>query len=458
MSFKLGRKNRLASDQFPRLYLQSFILWASISFFFLIYAFNNEPLWVDEVLHYAFGSYGFEDFKYVSDLIMSSTKNTNHGQTGFYFFLNYFFLNFFGSNIFALRLPTILSLFLIYYALMQITKFLNFSFKYKYLTFIGFSVNYSVIQYASEARSYLPLVSATILYFSFLIAKYEAGIKLRYVPWIAVIWGSLMHPYFVSYVIVLSSIFILFHKHSIKKRIVKEFIKLQELYFIIFSVTLTLVIAKFTWLEREINFEGMNPLEYIGNIKDLIIYFFAGNIPFGLFEINFANLVLVVLFYFFVITIALKFILDGYFNKIKIESIIILSVILLSLVLTVISFLQDYWILPRQWIASNAIITVSIFWIVHNHSITFNQKIDRHIRSGFFVTLTLIAIISIIDQLERIQNWNDYKKNIFLNESEYKKICGNIDLIIGYNAWVDCANYDIYNGNAVNKIFKGYYS
>ncbi len=163
------------------------------------YASIGRPLWIDEFLHFAFG--GFRSTVSAWHAIRHSIGSFNFGQTGIYMLLDYWLLKAFGANAVALRLPSILSAWLMLWGGLEFLQKRRYQAIWQVTLIVCYLGQATLMYYAGEARPYMPLAGAAVGAFTYyiLIPEERRSWSVRTLGWLSILWGAAIHPYFAFY-------------------------------------------------------------------------------------------------------------------------------------------------------------------------------------------------------------------------------------------------------------------
>ncbi len=323
-----------------------------------------QPIWTDEILHFSIGS--INQPKEAVNLLLYSLEDINHGQTGFYIFLDYLFLKFLGASQILLRMPNLIGVILIIVMLQKIFLVYNLTFlKKQSLILIIFS-SASLFQAASTARPYF-LLSATVfsIYLIYLL-KFVFQKNYKLLDIIVTLIGVLFHPYFIVYMLV-------FHLIFAKKKFFASFTLIQ-----ISAIFLYLFLYIFTFGKGRPDFSNFQVLLWIGDGLNLPLKFIASHLTlFNQTQLNFLSEPQIILIGTTFLTLTILVLLTvfksrGNKNR-HIFYLTILVLMLISIFISFISFWNNYWIIPRQWIGSQPLIAFVIFLIFDQSKIEHTQ-------------------------------------------------------------------------------------
>jgi hypothetical protein len=347
--------------------------FTSIPFYYLILSTSLlllinpfKMIWIDEFLQFAFGS--LISFDELIQVVQNSANGINHNQTGAYSFLNFTLIKYFGVSFLTLRGPSYLAgIFLIiilssyFKSRSEISRYIEIGCFFFILSY------YSIFQFFSEARPYIIFATCTAGFFINLYSKFAYDIEFNKIFYSSVVIGSIFHPYFIIYLAYFSLIFLsLFYFNRKSKKIFRPI-------FISITISLVLNLSLFfaVWGNTDYNFENFDPFETIGGKMNLIPLFFAGNFsPVTLGQFNtssfglVASYISVLIFVFFTFFMIFAIYICRKNFIIKINILLILFTLMLSLFITVISVYFNYWIITRQWIGSLMIITICVINII----------------------------------------------------------------------------------------------
>ncbi|NDY83479.1 hypothetical protein G3I67_09570 [Orrella sp. NBD-18] len=427
-----------------------FIISVALLALYIPYA---KPIWIDEFLHFALG--GFESTVEVLKVIDKTTKTFNHGQTGFYMLIDYYLLKIFGANAFAMRLPSLISgcLLIIAGIIFLRAKKIGLIGQIAYVVALFGQVN--LMNYIGEARPYMPLASSVVgvlAYYSITEDNRDKAI-VNILGWSSVLWGALMHPYFILYWFAVC-IFSIWSKwfNNQKRLKMKELANLINVQLACTVLVLTIGLGSLTWLRTRTEIFKFDPFQWI--TQTLWVEFTAFS--------HFAFISNARIYISLAVFCPLIYVILPRKNKINIKefvepSIMIIGALIISSLLAFISYTQSYWILPRQWIASQAIVVLGYAWIV---GIVMKkvEKINKIISvvSGLLIMGYLMAEVEPKVKIKVIEKIEDIKKNKLFenNEAINKK---NITIPTSNDEWVMLARKNIKQGGVVWPVFRSYY-
>jgi len=398
-----------------------------------LYSSWGRPLWLDEYLHFVFG--GFNSIGDAWAAVQGSTTNINHGQTGFYMMLDFALLKSFGANLFVMRLPSLLSGALLLFSAALFLRRKNFGGIAIAAAFLLFLAQPNLMYFTGEARPYMPMVAsamAALAYFSTNMQA-RATTGMRVLGWGSMIWGALMMPYYVLYLPVIAVTALLIAKVNGEK---PNFIKFINLPLQITSVILGTGISAFTWLRGSPSFQRDPWL----NIRPLLDSLTAPQ----LIGLIFLGALVVFTLWQGLIHSTDRAKLE---KRLVSSALLILVMLAMSILFAALSLSQSYWILPRQFVASQAIITVAIIWMLGSAVRANPRRYKTALSALFAVAIALVASRATINQIDSLRDWenNGYPIEGKPGDAEFQ----NID--------VGPANHNVLDGGPVLEILTKIY-
>jgi hypothetical protein len=149
-------------------------------------------------------------------------------------------------------------------------------------------------------------------------------------------------------------------------------------------------------------------------------------------------------------------------NKLKYRSLVppaalIAGALSVTILLSLISFYRDYWILQRQWVASMALVTIGVIWLAAEVSQVLS-RVRPKIGRGIYPVVLFYVLIMLYPSLQE----NYHRLNDYISESsEYADGVpvppGPNDLPKSNGDWVALAASNIEAGGKVWPVFRIYY-
>jgi hypothetical protein len=325
----------------------------------------GRPIWIDEFVHFALGSHS--STAEALDTIYKTTVTLSHGQTGVYMLLDYWLMQLFGANAVALRLPSLLSTLLLFWAATTLLRVRGFGPGWQALAVLALFANTTLMYFAGEARPYMPLAAASLGTVAYYLAPPAERPRrtLRALGVVSIVWGAVVHPYFSLYWLPL---FLFSYGLAVAEGTrapgFRSLLAHVNLPLSAVGVGLYFGVGAVTWLRGGPAFT-FDPFEWVK--RDRLVYEFVsvshGNfLPWSLLPWSPDTLLAV----FAAIPIA--YLLVPRCVRARVRALVFPALLLaLSLALAILigwfSYRRSYWILPRQWVASMALAAVATVWV-----------------------------------------------------------------------------------------------
>ncbi len=359
-----------------------------------LYSSWGRPMWLDEYLHFVFG--GFNSIGDAWAAVQTSTTNINHGQTGFYMMLDFALLKTFGANLFMMRLPSLLSGALLLFSTALFLRRKNLGAIAIAAAFLLLLAQPNLMYFAGEARPYLPMAASSMAALAYFSTNKEtrATTGMRILGWGSMIWGALMMPYYVLYLPVITLTAYLIAKVNGEK---PQFTKFINLPLQITSVILGTGISSVTWLRGSPNF-GRDPWLTIRPIMDSL------TAP-QLMGIIFIGALVVFTLWQGLIHAKDRAKLE---KQLVASALLILVMIAMSILFAALSLSQSYWILPRQFVASQAIITVAVVWMLGSALLANPRRYKTAIAALLALGIAAGTARATVNQINSLRDWETH--------------------------------------------------
>ena len=304
------------------------------------------------------------------DVIVQSIGSFNFNQTGIYMLLDFWLLKLFGASAFALRLPSLLSAGWLLISAATFCSARRLGNAWKVVLILALLAQPWVMNFAAEARPYMPLAAATVGSFAFYSMPLER--RRGAVQWfgaISICLGSLMHPYFPAYlaaVICIGFIRAVLEDNVHFTRV--DFIRFLDARKVVAGLAIFLMAGGLTWMRGSIALH-LDPFQWIHR-EDLLVT------SLGAVHLGFVCPCGISLWtwysppYLILYAMAAVFLLyplshgawQARLRGLLAPSLLAFGTLLLSSGLAWLSYRSHYWILGRQWVASAALMPVAVVW------------------------------------------------------------------------------------------------
>lgn len=413
----------------------------------ILYSSYGRPIWIDENLHFAMGQM---DVGYVLKTIHNTTTEINHGQTGVYMFIDWILLRVLGANSVALRLPSLVAGGALLFCAVMFFRVRNFSYAWQYLILVVLAGQSFLMYFVGEARPYMFLAAtavATLAYYQYSPALRKSWVP-RFIGIFGVCVGALMHAYYplMLVIILFFSVSTAVRDGSLQRN-TRSFLTFLNLPLLVTGAILYLAVGAFTWLRGTPEF-GYDPFQSLGSpqgaVESLIRDHFSTIWDWGN---TWIVLVLVV-----VISLSL-----GRFRgvgRLAAPLALLFLAVGSSFVVSLASYLRDYWIMERQWVAGIALGSVALVWFFAELYKAGSRTDSWALRVPAFVfaALALISCYGAVQgQISMLQSYREAKLAL---ESDTRTLD---QLISERSEWPYIANINIARGGQVWPIFTEWY-
>ena len=409
----------------------------------------NRPIWYDEFVNYAFA--GFDG---VLDAVQAFNKTSggiNLNQTGVYTLLDYWLLKAFGASAFWLRFPSLVGgLFMFVGAITFCrTRALNLFWQVSLLLLLATQA--SVIEYLGEARPYMPFAGTIIGLLGYYSAPLERrSWRMRLFAWTCTVFGAAIHPYFAAYYAMVLFVTYLDGLQLRLRRIsVESFLAHAEIPMLAVAAALYVSIGLLTWMLRrqEISLDSFA----FSKPDDLVSQFFAMHFQFLFWG---RPRMRVKLAFFVLLLIGAVLLGQQVRRRILGPVLLLCSAMMLTMVISWMSYHNHYWILSRQWIASIAISCCAVIWLLGTIENSLSERWPKLAWTvGLLVTIYAVDHVrpAIESQLNKIAGWVEEQNEAARQHPTFKPGMRGAD-------WVPFANENIRLGGPVWPIFRRFYA
>ncbi len=427
----------------------------------VLYASIGRPIWLDELFQFAFG--GFRSTGSAWHAIRHSIAGINFGQTGIYMLLDYWLLKVFGANSFALRLPSILSAGLMLLGGLTFLWQRRFRAVWQFVLIVCYIGQAFLMYFAGEARAYMPLAGASVGVFTYyqLTPAERRSRSVMVLGWVSILWGASINPYFAFYWL---SLFTFGYLTAVAEERTRFSLKAALAHvnapLSIVGVAIYFGIGAVTWIVN-LRRIGLDPFQLLS--KDKMYETFVDGCHFQfLGKLGTSWIILTVAVYF--VHICLNSQARRFSRPLLPPCLLLWLAMLLSLYVSYESYLHDYWILPRQWVASAALIPIAFVWLCAE----LVNLIGRVWAVGARLIPSLCLCLIAAHAYPRVLNQGHALLLAFKSKSPSQKFVppprealartgSGVDEQTFYNTWVALANKNVEAGGPVSPVFQFFY-
>ena len=327
----------------------------------IIFSSWNRPLLYDEFVYFVAGSLSFSE---ILSVIHETTTNVNQGVTGAYMFSDWALLQVFGAADWALRLPSLIfgAMFLVYSLIFLRHKGIGV---FGLTLFPIFLLTQElVMHYVGEARTYMPLVAAVVG----LLTYYSANEAWRRSPagratgWSSALIGVLFHPYIALYwpAVLLFGYWTQHRGQPRERRTIHSIVRWSNPAMVITGVVIYTAIALSTWARGRAT-AFVDPFNFLpGPLPiEILVQNFYAFIPMAAAVTAAVALVVSAIAVFVSSDRTQR---RQTFSMIAEPLVLFIVAFVFALIVSLSSIAADFWIFPRQWIASTALAALAIYW------------------------------------------------------------------------------------------------
>ena len=419
----------------------------------------GRPIWIDEFLHFAFGA--ADSLREAWSIFLISLP-VNHGQTGIYMMLDYFLLDIFGANLLALRLPSLLCGAWLLFSATQFLRLQGFSYFWQLVMVFALFRDVSLMYFAGEARPYMPLAASVVgilVYYSMPFRRRDSYL-IKAIGFLSVLLGACMHPYFSLYwmAIFIFTTMVLIQRRQIELRF-SQVMRQANPVLIVLGSSIYFLVAFIGWGQHIAKFK-LNPFEHLP-FTDAPYIFLRTHFEFlGTHNYFLGSLLISCILLAYVLLPSKRNFLSGLMPPV----VLIILALALSAIVSFVSFRQGYWILPRQWVASSALVCVGFVWMCG----VISQKIfsgvgtlwKGNLSTIFAITMGIVMVVNLLNfQHDQKLYGKSIECSTFNQQTEPPpSLVVNRPVEAGDNdIWVQAANENIACSGPVWTWFTAYY-
>jgi hypothetical protein len=299
----------------------------------------------------------------------------------------------------------------------------------------------------------MPLAAAVTGTFAFYLEpQTERTLISRLLGATAISLGVLMHPFFPVYWLAVAIFGFLYIRGGGLLKLIPDFARFCDIWISIPASLVFICLAKLTWLRGSPEFQ-YDPFEWIraaGLINTFTrvshFQFLGACLWFGIGILIIAALALLIP--------RLRCHRD--FRRIVPPLLLIALALLISLFLSYLSYRRNYWILPRQWVASMALVCFGFTWFMFELS----RFLSTIVRYGHILCILAMGVVisQTAPSLHRARS-----KDLVAWVPHQSEAVVPIDPAVALklpqsnDEWVAAANANIRAGGPVWPLFRKYY-
>jgi hypothetical protein len=426
----------------------------------VLYSGYRHPIWIDEFLHFAFGAMSSTSEAWSA--IVQSISQFNFNQTGIYMLVDFWLLKLFGASAFALRLPSLLSAVWLLICAAMFLGLRGLGNMWKLALIFALLAQTSLMNFAAEARPYMPLAAATMGALTYYAAPIERRRGwLRVVGLVSIGLGVLMHPYFPAYWAAMICVGFLLALVEGRARLAgRHLFHFCDPFAVASGLAVFYVVGSLTWLRGAPPLD-FDPFQWVHR-DDLVVtmverthlaFLYGFGRPVGS-PTNPRYILLL----FMILSVLIPLVQRRSRASLLVlvpPVALALTALVISAVLSWISYRHHYWILWRQWIASVALMPVAVVWYIAE----LGGQLDRRWR-GSSIVLAVGCVAVFTCSLYRIV---PPKLAELRHDIAGWGVPGAVKAEppaqppVGEDSWVALANANIADGGPVWGIFRGFY-
>lgn len=381
--------------------------WAmiAISAIFVLVAYSSfrRPMLYDEFVFYALG--GLPTTGEALSAIHETTRNLNQGVTGTTMLIEYWLLRTFGASDVAMRMQSLVS------GVAMLGAGIAFL-RLKAVQFPGLMAYLAILSgegilmnYVGEARMYMPLAATTVgtlLYYS-LPRTRRHTVSGIVIGWGFVLAGSAYHPYFALY----WPAMLLFAYWTSPEREpgFPGLVRFANPALVVTGSLVYLTLGSLTWMRGKAT-ALVDPYNFL--VGPLWLELIAPGFRFA-FDNRIVLLGLVVACTLLLIGLVRTPGPPGaWFRRVAAPAALIGLALALAAALSAISILQHFWVFPRQWVGSLALIPLGLVWgfsACATYVRRQSQRLSLLAMAIAGVSLTLSAALMLGTQFGQLARW-----------------------------------------------------
>ena len=320
-------------------------------------------------------------------VIRETVLTFNFNQTGIYMMADFWLLKLFGASAFALRLPSLLSAAWLLIAAASVLTMRGFGNLWKLVVVLAILAQAPLMNYAAEARPYMPLAAAAVGTLAFYLAAPDARRGWTLVLGaLSVELGALVHPYFPGYWAIIICIgFTCAFLDGRCRLHIADFIRFCDLRLVALGLTSYAAVGALTWMRGAPDLR-FDPFQWVH--RDALVNQFLNNSHLSfIYWVRPRYLVLILMTVVALCSVLLPRSWRLQAHALLPPLLLALAALIASATLSWISYQHHYWILDRQWVASLGLMPVAVVW----YAAELGRIADK-LRPGSSVVLAAVCL------------------------------------------------------------------
>lgn len=418
----------------------------------------NRPLLYDEFVYFVAGSLSLPE---VLSVIQETTTNVNQGVTGAYLLTDWGLMQVFGAADWALRLPSLVfgALFIVYSLTFLLHKGVG---TFGLALFPVFLITQElVMHYVGEARTYMPLAAATIGLLAYYSAtpQWRTSLAGRVTGWSAAIVGAIFHPYVALYwpVVLLFGYWTEHRGQRQRKGLAQSIARWSNPAMVITGVVIYTAIALSTWARGRAT-AFVDPFNFLpGPLPvEIVVQNLYAFIPLLAAVTAAVALVVTAIAVFVPSSRAQR---RQTLRRIAEPIVLFVMAFGLALAVSLSSIAADFWIFPRQWIASTALAALAIYW---GGCQLYQRARDSSPARGMIVASLLAAAVIITAAgvaTQQVAYLREWATRPLAEQPDRRSLAEKLDRVgtLSDSEWMEFSQANLDQGGPVWLEFRSYY-
>ena len=361
----------------------------------------SRPIWIDEYVHYSWGVFPdrFDSVKRIIAPIIDGSAEVYYASSWTYYLSDVVLLSAFGASSMALRLPSLIAGFVLIYCCCRVIRAAGFGFLWQMLVICALAAQSVLMYYSGEARPYMPLaasVMVVVLYYTTIYYEGASSNLLRTFTLLAVITGSISHLYFFPYLVGLSLLFL--GLQILSSGWPRSFLGLiRQIHAPLLWTSMSLFVITQARSVLGSQSSGYDPYVWVeGNIFGLFKTLADIHLQFlPLPALGSLAIIASLLFVGLILVVVPRYRKTGA-TLLPPVGLAILG-ILMSGIISLLSLVGHYEIIPRQWSASIAMMPLAFVWFLASVARDLSTRSRFALRNPIvFIAASIVILMSVL--------------------------------------------------------------